>query len=274
MFLKDLNNFFSVTTIHGFSYINSSHSKLTRVLWLLILIGAFSVAWLFLSELISGYQTKYVSTTVETRSITEFPFPAVTFYSGRYNSKNAFLRKLLNQMEFTRYEGQGNSSLSNNTVFLDKFGWLVKPMHWSLFNDVEKYLLKDKRFLASQRWRYKTEICTLVSLALKGEGISLHKRMRNLFLENMHRYNSYHPLLQFLQKEVNPLIMTAKTEKNLTNEEISQNCDDQKNSEIKLLVETQYLAFNSLFIDKTKTRVGAGDLALAPYATGDICKEV
>ena len=100
---KEVNDFFSSTSIHGFSYINGTQSKFTRIIWIIIVLFALSVTSYFLYQTVVGFETKYISTTIETKNIQKYPFPAVTFHPGNYNSQKAFLRTFLNQFEFTRY---------------------------------------------------------------------------------------------------------------------------------------------------------------------------
>ena len=100
----EVNEFFALTTIHGFQYLNNTQSKSTRVIWTLIVLAGFAANSYFLYNTVDGFSDKYVTTTVETRSIQEFPFPAITFHPSKYNSKDALKRHFLNQFEFTRYD--------------------------------------------------------------------------------------------------------------------------------------------------------------------------
>ena len=91
----------------------------------------------FLAETLAGFNEKFTSTTIETRSVQQFPFPAVTFYPGDYNSENAFLRTFLNQFQFTRYKNIGDhpNELEENEVFIRMFEWLISPMNKRLFEE-------------------------------------------------------------------------------------------------------------------------------------------
>ena len=71
--LSELNNFSEATTIHGFAYLSKDQSKCTRLIWTLIVLGAAVVAGYFLYETIKGFDEHYTSTTIETRSVKEFP---------------------------------------------------------------------------------------------------------------------------------------------------------------------------------------------------------
>ena len=59
------------------------------------MITALSGASYFLYQTVDGFDEKYVSTTIETRSVKGFSFPAVTFHPGDFNSKKTFLRNFL-----------------------------------------------------------------------------------------------------------------------------------------------------------------------------------
>ena len=125
--LSELNNFSEATTVHGFAYLSKGQKLSTRIIWTLIVLGASVVAGYFLYNTIKGFDENYTSTTIKTRSIKEYPFPAVTFHPGDFNSENAFTRIFFNQFEFTRYHE--NASMRDNDLFMRKFGWVVSPMN-------------------------------------------------------------------------------------------------------------------------------------------------
>ena len=177
--LVQLNDFFSSTSIHGFSYItdNENNSRSTRIIWAAIVIFALFGASYLLYQTVYGFDHHVVDTAVESRSIKNYPFPAITFHPGDYNSKEAFLRTFLNQLEFTRYDEQ--SPLRDDEEFLKTFLWLVGPMHNDLLDDIETFLLYEyeknngssRSFLESRRGIFKKEVCFLVALQI--EKISL-----------------------------------------------------------------------------------------------------
>ena len=95
---SELNSFSEGTTLHGFAYLSKGQTLCTRIIWSLILLGAAGVAGYFLYQTVKGYDENYTSTKIETRSIKEFPFPAVTFHPGDFHSNRAFLQMFLNQL--------------------------------------------------------------------------------------------------------------------------------------------------------------------------------
>ena len=140
---REVNEFFTSTSIHGFFYISNSQTRFTRITWTLLVLAATGTASYFLYQTVDGFYEKYVSTTIETRSVKEFPFPAVTFHPGEFNSKKAFLRNFMNQFEFTRYDKK--SSLRDNDKFRSLYQWLVYPMNNDIYDSVEKFLIEEKR---------------------------------------------------------------------------------------------------------------------------------
>ena len=161
------------------------------------------MATFFLYETVDGFNEKYVITTIETKSIQDYPFPAVTFYPGDYNSKNAFLRDFLNDFEFSRFDW-GNS-LKDNDKFLDLYQWLLSTMNDELFDDIHQFLIdnfeeyrKDDNFYIitktnlrySQNYtkEFKEEVCQL--MILQNQNISLKAEIKGIFMSNMYKGHS------------------------------------------------------------------------------------
>ena len=129
-----------------------------RFIWFMIVLTASIFAGYFLSETLAGYDTKFTSTTVETKSVKHYPFPAVTFYPGDENSEKGFLRAFLNQFQLTRYEG---GTLDDWEIFLNSYEWLVGIVTNDLFDGIEKFLIADKTFI-NKKWKiFKNEQCGL-----------------------------------------------------------------------------------------------------------------
>ena len=260
--LKEINNFLSSTTIHGLTYISNSQTKCTRFIWTIVVLSTLGVVSYLLYQTIQGFETKYTSSDVETRSVQEFPFPAVTFHPGEYNSKEAFLRTFLNQFKFTRYDNPN----SVNEEFIQLFKWLVSPMHKQLFDAIEKYLLQEKDFIKAKAGMFRDEVCNL--LTLKTKKISLQRKIRDVFLENMYRYKGFIDVKNFLKKQISPIVLEAKSINNLTKAEISSICTDSKLRETKTKLEAMLFSFWFLFIDEKNTNLDAGDLATSHLQTG------
>ena len=161
---KELNEFFSATSIHGLPYIHIGQTRCTRILWTILVVTATAVASNFLYQTFIGFETKHISTTIETESVEKFPFPAVTFHPGDYSSENYFLRVFLNQFHFTRYNQ--TSPLYDNKIFIKNFATFVKGFGSgkSLLEWVSAYLLDEKLFISKKGGLIRNQVCSILAL--------------------------------------------------------------------------------------------------------------
>ena len=182
--LKIMFDFCETTTIHGLAYLTKDKSKSTRFIWFVVVVTASTFAGYFLYETVNGYNTNFTSTTIKTKSIQDYPFPAVTFHSGDFNSEKDFERTFLNQFQLTRYiyENGHPKELENNKVFFDLFYWLGS-MKDDLFDGIAKYLIKEKKFIHSKGRIFKNEVCGIMALK-KVKDISLRKNIYKIYFEN------------------------------------------------------------------------------------------
>ena len=211
---REVNEFFSSTSIHGFSYISNKQSRSTRTIWTIIVLAVFGVAAYLVYQTLSGFNTKFVSTTIETKSIKEYAFPAVTFHPGDYNSEHTLLKTLLNQFEFTRYDSK--SILRNNEEFGDSWSWIVYQMSNQIFGLVKKYLIEEQNFVLGKVKMFETEICSLVSLYKTDTLKKTEKEIRIKFIDNMYKFRQFSDLKNFLKKEVSLLIESPVENLNFT----------------------------------------------------------
>ena len=79
--------------------------------------------------------------------------------------------------------------MRENEKFYKQFDWLIVMMNDEIFEGVEKFLIKEQRFIKSKGGRFRSEICSLVLLQLNR--ISFKKRIRKIFMMNMYKYKSY-----------------------------------------------------------------------------------
>ena len=96
---------------------------------MLVVLAASAIAVYFLQETVRGFDTNYTTTKTEIRSVHDYPFPAITFHPGHFNSKKAFFQTFLNQFQMTRFNNDpGYETLQNNTKFLQQFGLLIDKL--------------------------------------------------------------------------------------------------------------------------------------------------
>ena len=223
-FLSELNNFSEATTVHGFAYLSKGQRRSTRIIWSLIVLGAAVVAGYFLYSTIKGFDENYTSTTIETRSIKEYPFPAVTFHPGDFNSHKAFTRIFFNQFEFTRYNE--NDAMRDNDDFMSKFGWAVSKMNEDIFKGVKTYLLEEKKFIRAKGKMFEEVVCTLV--ALKVGKINVESFVMKIFAKNMYKMQGFSPVIRFIKESVFKEIDSVREQQsNISKNEISTICNDQ-----------------------------------------------
>ena len=75
--MEHIKTFFDTSTIHGLNYISSTR-KLSRLFWILVVIGGFSVAGYLIYESFDNWKQSPISTTIETLPISKIMFPNVT----------------------------------------------------------------------------------------------------------------------------------------------------------------------------------------------------
>ena len=189
----ELNNFLSSSSVHGLPYIHRSQSRTTRVIWTVLVAAALTTATVFLVQTVGDWETKYISTTVETQSVENFPFPAVTFHPGDFSSEDSFLRIFLNQFEMTRYNR--SSPLYDNDEFRKQFKSFVNNFQGghSLFDWVGKYLTRQQRFIREKQGRFRKEICSLVSLISSGKTnlTTVRNDLINIFNLNIFKFEGF-----------------------------------------------------------------------------------
>ena len=170
----------------------------------------------------------------------------------------------MNQFQFTRTNNQ--QEFYDNKKFLDKFNWLISPMHDKLFEDIENFLLWDKKFIERKRKMFEKEVKQLMSMKLL-KNYSMKKLIQKIYRENMYKYEGYNDLLKFLKRKVSPLIEEKYSSMNITKSEMIAIYNGPKNLNLKWQIEAMILSYFYLFISKFDT-IDAGDLATAGFTTG------
>ena len=79
---KSLAEYFESTTIHGFRYLRVSKTLIERFAWIGIIGTCFILAGLLIWQSIEESHQNPVLTTIETISVKEVPFPAITVDAG------------------------------------------------------------------------------------------------------------------------------------------------------------------------------------------------
>ena len=78
-----LEDFFNNTTVHGFQYLSSNYHICKKLFWIIwICLGIYGSSTFVLQTIKDSYENP-VMTSTEYKSISKYPFPAVTIDSGK-----------------------------------------------------------------------------------------------------------------------------------------------------------------------------------------------
>ena len=75
--MEGVRDLLESSTIHGLVYISTTR-RLLRLLWVVIVIAGFTGAGYIIYQSFENWDESPISTTIETRPITELTFPKVT----------------------------------------------------------------------------------------------------------------------------------------------------------------------------------------------------
>ena len=266
---RELNEFFSSTSIHGFPYIHHDQSRPTRTVWTLFVAVALATATVFLIQTVEDWETKHITTTIETRNVEEFPFPAVTFHPGEFSSERSFLRTFLNQFQLIR--SNMSSPIYDNKIFFEQFKTYAKNFkgNRNLFDWVKDYLLiqDNSTFINEKKGIVRSEVCSLTSLISTGkmDRKELTKEVIYTLSLNMFKYFGFRNTIGFLTKTMAAKIEGMVEQLNITRPEIEDHCQRAENDAIKKEFEAILLSYVYVFMDETSSEVGYGDLSAEEY---------
>ena len=119
--MDGLKEFLDSSSIHGLVYISTSR-RLVRFAWLCVVITGFTMAAVLIQQSFSSWADSPVSTTIETRPITDLVFPNVTVCPPR-NSFTSLNPDLVMARDKTLSQEERNelSGLVKETIFVEKY---------------------------------------------------------------------------------------------------------------------------------------------------------
>ena len=109
--LEVFKEFLESSTIHGLSYI-AANRRLVRLLWVCVVIAGFTGATVMIQQSFSSWADSPISTTIETRPITEIDFPNVTVCPPR-NSFTSLIPDLVRSRNIN-FDQEKRLELSNS----------------------------------------------------------------------------------------------------------------------------------------------------------------
>ena len=81
--LKDyFDDFLNKTSVHGFQYLSFNFNLCEKLFWFIFILLGFLGAGFMVHQTLEDSYKNPIQTTVDTVSITEYPFPAITVDSG------------------------------------------------------------------------------------------------------------------------------------------------------------------------------------------------
>ena len=95
--MEELKNYLESSTVHGFIYISTTR-RLAKIFWITVIITGFTTAGYLIKQSFKEWEDNPVTTTIETRPISEVRFPLITVCppSGTYTNLNQDLEKSKN----------------------------------------------------------------------------------------------------------------------------------------------------------------------------------
>ena len=131
-----IKDFLESSTIHGLSHISTTR-RLIRLFWMFVVLTGFTVAAVMIQQSFSSWADSPISTTLETRPITEIDFPNVTVCPPR-NSFTSLIPDLVRSRNITFAEEE-RQELSDGVVL-------------AVYNS--SYNVKYQEFLDYRQGRY------------------------------------------------------------------------------------------------------------------------
>ena len=111
--MDGVREFLESSTIHGLAYLAKS-KPVVRVIWLGVVLTGFSVAAVLIQQSFSSWAKSPITTTIETRPITEIDFPNVTVCPPR-NSFTSLTPDLVKSRNIN-FDVEKRKTLSDDVV--------------------------------------------------------------------------------------------------------------------------------------------------------------
>ena len=80
---NSIEEFLTETSVHGFKYLSHNFNICEKILWTIFIAFGFLGAGTLVYQTVQDAYDNPVLTTISSKSITEYPFPAITVDSGK-----------------------------------------------------------------------------------------------------------------------------------------------------------------------------------------------
>ena len=256
----ELNSFAEETSIHGFTYLSHPHHLCSKLSWTALLAAAFSLAIVMIGQNFRDTAAHPLSTTLDTVSVTQVPFPAITIHPGTFRNEKALFKRMFDYLALERYNK--NDQLRNNTEFqkiwqnsLTKNNWIDK------FIQETKLTIKNDQKFMRKKGMFKNIAAILAAAEKQDIRIVQHitKSLDEAIMANMFKFRYFSQVLNlWIRGILEPIIKEAQTTYNITDLAVSvckrKDCDKIREKYELLLLTPLYL-----FMDEDRAvDIGAG----------------
>ena len=76
--MKSLSDYLEQSSIHGLRYLSEGRNILEKLIWLILILVSLSLACHWIQITVDENESEPVLTTMETTTIGDIPFPAIT----------------------------------------------------------------------------------------------------------------------------------------------------------------------------------------------------
>ena len=148
--VKGFQEFLESSTIHGLSYI-ADNRRLVRLLWICVVTAGFTGSFIMIQQSFSSWAKSPITTTIETRPITEIDFPNVTVCPPRGSLTS--LNPDLVRSRYTTFDEKKRKELS------DYVPYAAYDVTYKASNgEYEEFLEGDKKYSNLYRGISKIEL--------------------------------------------------------------------------------------------------------------------
>ena len=97
--MDDFRNYLESSTVHGFSYISTTH-RLVKLFWICVVIIGFSSAGLLINKSFATWHESPIKTNIETIPISNITMPIITVCPKKntYTNLNPDLQNMTNKV--------------------------------------------------------------------------------------------------------------------------------------------------------------------------------
>ena len=199
--MEHIQEFFDSSTIHGLSRISST-KKLSRLFWVLVVLGGFCGAGYLIQESFLNWDQSPISTTVETLSMSQITFPNITVCSP----KNLFLNLNFDILQ------SNDAKLGNDTqidLLNQSLDIVQEEFHYEMKKNLSKVVEPDRYYnwyhgytkLKYPYYSYENELFFSVSTTLTRGNISTQYFGNKFDLAKLER-NIYIPIYVFVPESL------------------------------------------------------------------------